>query len=254
MSCELSSRSDATGDHIDDLLDLTFSNDENLAIGKHSYNLVLSWGTRYLPTTIPVILEVQHPCRLETNHVFVGTCEPGTRQAVTVRVISSPPDLLSEARAVTGRSDIKGVLDLEGNFGQLDPKAAGIQYTLTPLMIVDRGVSGWVGSEKLEPGWDAVSVSLLRGREWCVFNGKGSRSVTIYPNLSYYLRLKPIAMAGYSIYIYHVTEGDATRLPQEPGVSDHQHHMRGWARDSGWAYTDHHCNSTARNPPFDNDE
>jgi hypothetical protein len=58
-----------------------------------------------------------------------------------------------------------------------------------------------------EPGWFAVSVSLLRG----YFHSSAiSGNMPVY--LSYFLEAEPVAMAGYSIYIYHLTAAEADRI------------------------------------------
>lgn len=53
----------------------------------------------------------------------------------------------------------------------------------------------------LPPGWYAVSVNHLRQ------DFRMRR-----PAYARFLRAKPVAMAGYSVYIYHITEDDALRL------------------------------------------
>lgn len=52
------------------------------------------------------------------------------------------------------------------------------------------------------PGWYAVSVNIIHcsSREY-----------------EYFLRFKPVAMVGYSIYIYHITLDDANRVRRELG-------------------------------------
>jgi hypothetical protein len=39
-------------------------------------------------------------------------------------------------------------------------------------------------------------------------------------NYRYFLEFKPVAMAGYSIYIYHVTVEDANRIRRRLGVPE----------------------------------
>lgn len=56
-----------------------------------------------------------------------------------------------------------------------------------------------------KPGWYALSVNHLYDR---------------MGRYNYFLRLKPVAMAGYSIYIYHVTLDKANRLRREFGLSE----------------------------------
>jgi len=69
----------------------------------------------------------------------------------------------------------------------IDPSIAGIDYTEPP---------------KQEPavGWYAVSVNKLHCR-------KG--------DYEYFLHTKPVAMVGYSIYIYHLTESDVSRIKEQ---------------------------------------
>lgn len=72
----------------------------------------------------------------------------------------------------------------------IDPKIAGIDYRPMP------------GAAALVPGWYAISVNHLH---W--FEG----------HTRHFLNLTPAAMAGYSIYIYHVTPDDAGRLRRFAG-------------------------------------
>lgn len=68
-------------------------------------------------------------------------------------------------------------------FGFFDPKNAGIPYLKVP--------------DEPAVGWYAISVNWLRDR-----SGKYAG----------FLRLKPVAMAGYSIYIYHLSAAEADEL------------------------------------------
>jgi hypothetical protein len=56
-----------------------------------------------------------------------------------------------------------------------------------------------------QPGWYALSVNNLYNRE---------------KQYRYFLSFKPIARAGYSIYIYHVTPKDANRVRREMGLQE----------------------------------
>lgn len=56
------------------------------------------------------------------------------------------------------------------------------------------------------PGWYAISIHQVHDRS--------ERHL-------YFLKLKPVAMAGYSIYIYHVTPDDANRLRRDMGLPSH---------------------------------
>jgi hypothetical protein len=56
-----------------------------------------------------------------------------------------------------------------------------------------------------QPGWYALSVNYLYDRE---------------KQYRYFLNLKPVTSAGYSIYIYHITLEDANRVRREMGLPE----------------------------------
>jgi len=74
----------------------------------------------------------------------------------------------------------------------VDPRIAGIEYTLPPR-------------HAPAPGWYALSVRTIRGpsREY-----------------DYFLHSEPVATAGYSIYIYHITPDEANRVRREMGLPE----------------------------------
>ncbi|MBX9583684.1 MAG: glycosyltransferase family 39 protein [Gemmataceae bacterium] len=89
-------------------------------------------------------------------------------------------------------------------FGSVDPRSVGIAFTPPP-----RGLDG------PRPGWHAVSVNLLRGFQWPVADGRGG---TYFPDdheYAYFLHFNPVATAGYSIFIYHLTREDCDRVRRE---------------------------------------
>jgi hypothetical protein len=71
------------------------------------------------------------------------------------------------------------------------------------------------------PGWFAVDVSFVRGMNRRVLDGQG-RWTPPEPNcdFSYFRRFRPVARAGYSIYIYHVTRDEANRARRELGLAE----------------------------------
>jgi hypothetical protein len=107
-----------------------------------------------------------------------------------------------------------------------DVKLDGLAYwgpfpaTLVGIPEAPRPPVGWMldeqsgSSNELEhqlgpmPGWYALSVN-------CIYDRSGQHR--------YFLNLQPAGMAGYSIYIYHITLEDANRvrrglrLPELPG-------------------------------------
>jgi len=75
--------------------------------------------------------------------------------------------------------------------GSYDASIAGIEYTPPPT--------------EPQPGWHALSVNKIRGqgREY-----------------EYFLRFEPVAMAGYSIYVYHISLDEANRVRGELGLPE----------------------------------
>ena len=55
-----------------------------------------------------------------------------------------------------------------------------------------------------KPGWYALSVNYIYGRD---------------RQYRYFLNFQPVAMAGYSIYIYHITREEANRVRREMSLS-----------------------------------
>jgi hypothetical protein len=56
-----------------------------------------------------------------------------------------------------------------------------------------------------KPGWYALSVNYIYSRD---------------RQYRYFLNFRPAAMAGYSIYIYHITQDEANRVRKESGRAD----------------------------------
>ena len=81
-------------------------------------------------------------------------------------------------------------------YGGYDPGLAGIEFELPP--------SSDMGSVSIPPGWYAVSVNFLRGHHFPVVNGSGESESSSPARWTYFLTHEPVAMCGYSIYIYHV--------------------------------------------------
>jgi hypothetical protein len=104
-----------------------------------------------------------------------------------------------------------GYIDLKS----VDPNIAGIEYFvpqsgLAPGTSIEASRGQDFGPK---PGWYAVNVNFLRGDQW-----PGRRS---YPELAYYgyfLKFVPVARAGYSINIYHISVDDANRVRSEMGL------------------------------------
>jgi len=79
--------------------------------------------------------------------------------------------------------------------GAFNPVVAGVEFAQTPAL--PPGNTQPEGLQQLQPGWHAISLNYLR-----------------HPSHDYdYLRLfEPVALAGYSIYIYRLTEEDIATI------------------------------------------
>ena len=86
------------------------------------------------------------------------------------------------------------VLDIQVAYSGVYP----LEHTTIP-------VSGIPLANDPQPGWFALSVNNLYDRE---------------KRYRYFLNYEPVAMAGYSIYIYHVTSEVANRVRREMGLPE----------------------------------
>ena len=107
-------------------------------------------------------------------------------------------------------------------FNIIDPRIVGIDFTLPPFgppanLSADQAAGQRLGPQ---PGYYAISVNYLRGGHTISPpDGKGGRvSLPAYA-YSYFREFRPIARAGYSIYIYHITPEDANRVRHRYGLA-----------------------------------
>jgi hypothetical protein len=88
----------------------------------------------------------------------------------------------------------------------LDPSVVGIEYTKPPVgpTAIEQELPPAAEQGPL-PGWYAISVNHLHGRT---------------KEYEYFLRFEPVAMAGYSIYIYHLTPDQVNSVRRELGLPE----------------------------------
>jgi Dolichyl-phosphate-mannose-protein mannosyltransferase len=109
-------------------------------------------------------------------------------------------------------------------FHFLDPGLLGIEYQLPPL-----GPEGELklATEEPEhlaqpgprPGYYALSVNYLRGVTFNAPNGRGGWTwINRHDAFAYFQHFRPIARAGYSIYIYHITPEEADSVRHQLGL------------------------------------
>lgn len=83
--------------------------------------------------------------------------------------------------------------------GHYDPIHLGLKYSAPPPCDPETKQM-----PELKPGWYAISVNFLRGYPWFAYDGQGGHTVYGRNALSYFLELRPVAIVGTSIYIFHI--------------------------------------------------
>jgi|SRR5579875_1321531 len=107
-------------------------------------------------------------------------------------------------------------------FGLVDPRMIGIDFTLpppgpTPSQPIDFSSPSYIGPQ---PGWYAVSVNFVRGLEFSSPDGQGGFRHNPLHSLEYFQFFKPVARAGYSIWIYHITLDEANAVRRQLGLKE----------------------------------
>jgi hypothetical protein len=63
-------------------------------------------------------------------------------------------------------------------------------------------------------------VNFLRGYPWSAHDGVGGEQSVGRDAYTYFQHFRPVATAGYSIYIYHITLDEANRVRRELGLPE----------------------------------
>ncbi len=89
----------------------------------------------------------------------------------------------------------------------MDPRLLGIAYAPAPVIprLLESDLARSLPGLGPQPGWYAVSVGMLYSRR---------------AEYAYLLRSKPVAMAGYSIWVYHLGLEKANALRREQGLRE----------------------------------
>jgi hypothetical protein len=159
-------------------------------------------------------------------------------------------DLYFLKRWYDGHPDARP-LHLANYYGLLDPRLTGLEFTAPPVGPTGkmetssvcqndppnvRPVSGVthnlppsLPSPDLrldemgpQPGWYAIDVNHLHGAKLALSDGRGGARIVARDgyDFSYFQRFQPMAMAGYSIYIYHITVDEANRVRWQLGLPE----------------------------------
>lgn len=105
-------------------------------------------------------------------------------------------------------------------FNLADPRLVGIEFTLPPYGPTQGSPKDKQKGLRIgpHPGYYAVSVNHLHGFPFPTPDGKGGRVGPPAHSFEYFQYFQPIAKAGYSIFIYHITLEDANRVRCEMGL------------------------------------
>lgn len=103
-------------------------------------------------------------------------------------------------------------------FNVVDPKIIGIDYTLPPCPRLPGGSTATAEESGPHPGYFAVSVNFLQGMEFLAPDGLGGTMGVGIDDFAYFRRFTPIAKAGYSIHIFHITPEQADAARREMGL------------------------------------
>ena len=110
-------------------------------------------------------------------------------------------------------------------FNVLDPTIFGIDFEPPPPGPDETTPRDPAGASRFgpRPGYYAVSVHLLQGGKYSIPDGHGGRVlINRHDHFAYFHLFQPIARAGYSLLIYHITPAQADaarrrlRLPPLP--------------------------------------
>lgn len=105
-------------------------------------------------------------------------------------------------------------------FNHLDPRVIDLDFTPPPLGVVGGPPADHAGALAAgpQPGYYAVSVCLVRGSQAALPDGRGGYRYVPPHGLSYFHRFRPIAKAGYSIFIYRIPLAEANAVRAEYGL------------------------------------
>jgi 4-amino-4-deoxy-L-arabinose transferase-like glycosyltransferase len=87
------------------------------------------------------------------------------------------------------------------------PQAVGLDFELPP--ITPRGLNG------LRPGYYAVSVNFVCGLDFVLRDRQGRSTYIPHGAYAYFRRFRPVAKAGYSLFIYRLTDSDIEAIRNE---------------------------------------
>ena len=103
---------------------------------------------------------------------------------------------------------------------RIDPSLLGLVYELPPPGPGVMTANSFLDLRTVgpRPGTFAISVSFLRGQEFPIADGRGGFRIARRNEFAYLQNFRPIARAGFSIYIYQVSPKEAEAARRRLGL------------------------------------
>lgn len=100
-------------------------------------------------------------------------------------------------------------------FGFVDPSDFGVEYALPPPQPITPGdrlaAARWPDRYGPQPGWYAVSASVLMGIHYSVPNGQGGSVYVDDDRYGYFQDFSPHAVLAGSVYLFHISQEDVEK-------------------------------------------
>jgi hypothetical protein len=157
-----------------------------------------------------------HPHYLSYFNEAAGGPENGGRHLINSN-LDWGQDLLFLKRWLDAHPEARPLQLAYFNF--VDPRVEGIAFHLPPPG--PRGPSRDDVTGRAVgpvPGWFVVSANLVYGMGFPIPDGQGGRAITEQGSYVYFQRFRPVAKAGYSLFVYHITPEEAEAVRHELGL------------------------------------
>ena len=105
-------------------------------------------------------------------------------------------------------------------FNRIDARIAGLEWRLPPLGVTEDAevTEAKAGEFGPHPGHFAVSIRFVRGNQAGATDGEGGYRFRPFRSYEYFQHFQPVAKAGYSIFLYHITPDQANAIRAQYGL------------------------------------
>jgi hypothetical protein len=105
-----------------------------------------------------------------------------------------------------------------GYYNEAEPRMVGSEFELPAPDSLAKRDPEFTDQLGLHPGYFAIRVNFLRGDTFAAPDGKGGLHLVPLHEYEYFQQFRPIARAGYSIFIYHITPDEAIAVRRRFGL------------------------------------